>query len=46
LRDRGFLVNAIGTDVLRLAPPLVVDEADLDAFAAALPGALAAAVGG
>lgn len=36
-RDRGFLVNAIGRDVLRLTPPLVVSEADLDAFAAALP---------
>ena len=36
-RAAGFLVNAIGDDVLRVAPPLVVAEADLDAFAAALP---------
>jgi len=36
-RHHGFLVNAIGENVLRLAPPLVVSEADLDAFAAALP---------
>ena len=36
-REHGFLVNAIGDDVLRIAPPLVVSEADLDAFAAALP---------
>jgi acetylornithine/N-succinyldiaminopimelate aminotransferase len=36
-REHGFLVNAIGDDVLRIAPPLVVAEADVDAFAAALP---------
>jgi acetylornithine aminotransferase len=45
-RDHGFLVNAIGTDVLRVAPPLVVTDADLDAFAAALPAILATAVAG
>lgn len=39
-REHGFLVNAIGDDVLRLAPPLVVTEADVDAFAAALPAIL------
>jgi acetylornithine aminotransferase len=42
-RDRGFLVNAIGDDVLRLVPPLVVEPADLDAFTDALPGILDAA---
>ena len=36
-REHGFLVNAIGDGVLRVTPPLVVSEADLDAFAAALP---------
>jgi acetylornithine/N-succinyldiaminopimelate aminotransferase len=45
-RDAGFLVNAIGPDVLRIAPPLVVSEDDLDAFAAALPRVLAAAADG
>ena len=36
-RKHGFLVNAIGDDTLRLTPPLVIDEADLDAFVAFLP---------
>ena len=40
-RERGFLVNAVGDGVLRVAPPLVVSEADLDAFAGALPGIVA-----
>jgi acetylornithine aminotransferase len=39
-RDAGFLLNAAAPDVLRLAPPLVVTEAQLDAFADALPGVL------
>jgi acetylornithine aminotransferase len=39
-RDAGFLVNAAAPDVLRLAPPLVVTTAQLDAFADALPGVL------
>jgi acetylornithine/N-succinyldiaminopimelate aminotransferase len=42
-RDAGFLVNAPTPDVLRLAPPLVVTEQQLDAFVGALPGILAAA---
>jgi acetylornithine aminotransferase len=42
-RAAGFLVNAIGDDVLRLVPPLVVDAADLDAFTDALPAVLQAA---
>ena len=42
-RDAGFLVNAVAPDVLRLAPPLVVTTAQLDAFVAALPGVLSAA---
>ncbi len=40
-RDHGFLVNAIGDQLLRIAPPLVVDEGDIDAFAAVLPAVLA-----
>ena len=42
-RAAGFLVNACAPDVLRLAPPLVVTDADLDAFVRALPGILDAA---
>ena len=42
-RDAGYLVNAPAPDVLRLAPPLVVTAAQLDAFVAALPGVLDAA---
>ena len=42
-RDAGFLVNAPAPDVLRLAPPLVVQEDQLDAFVAALPAVLDAA---
>jgi acetylornithine aminotransferase len=42
-RDAGFLVNAPAPDVLRLAPPLVVGEEQLDAFVTALPGVLDAA---
>jgi acetylornithine aminotransferase len=39
-RDAGYLVNATGPSVLRLAPPLVVTRAQLDGFVAALPGLL------
>jgi len=42
-REAGFLVNAPAADVLRLAPPLVVGQAQLDAFVRALPGVLDAA---
>ncbi len=40
LRAAGFLTNAVAPDVVRLAPPLVVTDAQLDAFVAALPAAL------
>jgi acetylornithine aminotransferase len=39
-RDAGFLVNAAAPDVIRLAPPLIVTETQLDGFIAALPGIL------
>jgi acetylornithine/N-succinyldiaminopimelate aminotransferase len=39
-RDAGFLVNAAAPDVIRLAPPLVITEAQIDAFLAALPAVL------
>jgi acetylornithine/N-succinyldiaminopimelate aminotransferase len=42
-RQRGLLVNAIGDDVLRLAPPLVISTAEADEAATILAAALAAA---
>ncbi|RBM23940.1 acetylornithine transaminase [Streptomyces sp. PT12] len=42
-QDAGFLVNAVAPDVVRLAPPLVVGDAEVDALLAALPGILDAA---
>jgi acetylornithine aminotransferase len=35
LRDAGFLVNAPAPGVLRLAPPLVLTDAQADAFVTA-----------
>jgi len=40
LRSAGFLTNGVAADVVRLAPPLVVTDAQIDAFVAALPAAL------
>ncbi|GLF96317.1 acetylornithine transaminase [Streptomyces yaizuensis] len=42
-QSAGFLVNAPAPDVVRLIPPLVVGEAEVDAFLQALPGLLDAA---
>jgi acetylornithine/N-succinyldiaminopimelate aminotransferase len=42
-RDRGLIVNAIGDDVLRLAPPLTLTAADADLAVERLAAALAAA---
>lgn len=39
-REAGFLVNAAAPDVVRLAPPLIITEAQLDGFLAAFPGIL------
>lgn len=36
-RKAGFLVNAAAPDVIRLAPPLIITEAQIDEFIAALP---------
>ncbi len=44
LRAAGFLTNAVAPGVLRLAPPLVLTDAEVDAFIAALPAALDAAL--
>ncbi|TFV91686.1 acetylornithine transaminase [Blastococcus sp. CT_GayMR20] len=40
LRAAGFLTNAVAPNVLRLAPPLVLTDAQVDAFVSALPAAL------
>jgi acetylornithine aminotransferase len=40
LRAGGYLTNAVAPGVLRLAPPLVLTDAQIDAFVAALPAAL------
>lgn len=39
-RDGGFLVNAAAPNVIRLAPPLIITEHQLDTFVTALPGIL------
>jgi acetylornithine aminotransferase len=39
-RQAGYLVNAVTPGVIRLAPPLVLTDAQADAFLAALPGIL------
>jgi acetylornithine aminotransferase len=39
-REAGFLVNAAAPDVIRLTPPLVITEAQIDEFVTALPGVL------
>lgn len=39
-RSAGFLVNAAAPDVIRLAPPLVVTEEQIESFLGALPGVL------
>jgi acetylornithine aminotransferase len=46
LREAGYLTNAVAPDVLRLAPSLVVTDAQVDAFVAALPAALDATAAG
>jgi acetylornithine aminotransferase len=33
----GYLINPIQPDVIRLAPPLILDESDAQSFVAALP---------
>jgi acetylornithine aminotransferase len=42
-RDAGFIVNAVTPTALRLAPPLVLHEQELQSFLDALPGILGAA---
>ncbi|GAB3128419.1 acetylornithine transaminase [Streptomyces calidiresistens] len=45
-RGAGLLINAVAPDVIRLAPPLVVTDDEIDALTAALPGILDAAGAG
>jgi acetylornithine/N-succinyldiaminopimelate aminotransferase len=42
-RERGLLVNAIGDDVVRLAPALILSEAEADEGVSLLAAAVAAA---
>jgi acetylornithine/N-succinyldiaminopimelate aminotransferase len=44
LRAAGYLTNAVAPGVLRLAPPLVLSDGQVDAFVADLPAALDAAL--
>ena len=39
-QDKGFLVNAVQPDAVRLAPPLILTEAEAGEFTAALPAIL------
>lgn len=39
-QDAGLLVNAAVPDTVRLAPPLILGDAEVDAFLGALPGVL------
>lgn len=39
-REAGFLVNAAAADVVRLAPPMIITDAQIDDFLTALPGVL------
>ncbi|HEV2376633.1 MAG TPA: acetylornithine transaminase [Streptosporangiaceae bacterium] len=43
-RRAGFLVNAVQPDAIRLAPPLIIEDGEVDRFVAALPGILDAAM--
>jgi acetylornithine aminotransferase len=44
LRAAGYLTNAVAPGVLRLAPPLVLTDEQVDGFVAALPAALDSAL--
>ena len=43
-RDRGFLVNTVAPHVVRLLPPLVLSDTQVDTFLAVLPDVLDAAI--
>ena len=44
-RDAGFLVNAVQPDAVRLAPPLILTQAEATEFVTALPDILTRAAG-
>jgi acetylornithine/N-succinyldiaminopimelate aminotransferase len=44
-REAGFLVNAAAPDVIRLAPPLIITEPQIESFITALPSILETAAG-
>ncbi|MEU6081255.1 acetylornithine transaminase [Streptomyces sp. NPDC047108] len=44
-QEAGLLVNAVAPDVVRLAPPLIIGEGEVDAFLGALPAILDAVYG-
>jgi acetylornithine aminotransferase len=44
--DAGFILNNATPERVRLAPPLIVTDADIDALVAAWPGILDVAYGG
>ncbi|GAA2437651.1 acetylornithine transaminase [Streptomyces macrosporus] len=44
-QDAGFLVNAVAPDVVRLAPPLIIGEGEVDALVRSLPDILDAVDG-
>jgi acetylornithine aminotransferase len=39
-REAGFLVNTVAPDTLRLAPPLLLTQAEAERFTCAVPGVL------
>ena len=43
-RAKGFLVNAVAPDAIRLAPPLVITQVEIDEFVQALPEILTEAM--
>ena len=42
-REAGFILTAVTTTALRLAPPLIISEGEHTSFVDALPGILEAA---
>ncbi|MDT0449776.1 acetylornithine transaminase [Streptomyces hesseae] len=45
-QEAGLLVNAVAPDVVRLAPPLIITEDDVETFLRTLPGVLDAVADG
>ena len=45
-RERGFIVNAVAPDAIRLAPPLILSETEAMSFSDALPELLGSALDG